>query len=124
MTDNIKRFHSNLYAVADLQRTAEFYKKIGFNVAEFEDVVRIKIDDFTLAFMNKSSMFIDKEVDEKTKSIELATYVEVNDVDVQYKSITSNGILSSSEPKSFPWGKREFTVNDPDGYKIVFYSAI
>jgi uncharacterized glyoxalase superfamily protein PhnB len=52
------------------------------------------------------------------------TYIETNNVDEQFKLIINNGIKTSGEPKDWPWGKREFAVKDPDGYKIVFYSSI
>jgi len=120
----IKRLHSNLYFVKDLKQTADFYKKIGFDVMESGDAVRIKPGDFTLAFMDESKVQIDKEAGINPKGVGIFTYVEVDDVDEQYKLITGNGIDPSSEPTSWPWGKREFAVKDPDGYKIVFYSPI
>jgi catechol 2,3-dioxygenase-like lactoylglutathione lyase family enzyme len=120
----IKRLHSNLFFVKDIKRTAEFYKKLGFEVSESEDAARIKIGDFTLAFMDESKVQIDKEAGMEPKGIGIFTYVETDDVDGQFKFIKENGITPSSEPKDWPWGKREFAVKDPDGYKIIFYSSI
>ena len=120
----IKRLHSNLYFVKDLKQTADFYKKLGFDVMESGDAVRIKIGDFTLAFMDESKVQIDKEAGINPKGVGIFTYVEVDDVDEQYALIKENGITPSSEPTSWPWGKREFAVKDPDGYKIIFYSPI
>jgi len=120
----IKRLHSNLFFVKDIKRTAEFYKKLGFEVSESEDAARIKIGDFTLAFMDESKVQIDKEAGMEPKGIGIFTYVETDDVDGQFKLIKENGITPSSEPKDWPWGKREFAVKDPDGYKIIFYSSI
>ncbi|MDD5099017.1 MAG: VOC family protein [Candidatus Colwellbacteria bacterium] len=120
----IKRLHSNLYFVKDIKNTAEFYRKLGFDVAESEDAVRIKPGDFTLVFMDESKVQIDKEAGVNPKGIGIFTYVEVDDVDEQFSSIKESGIVPSSEPKDWPWGKREFAVKDPDGYKIIFYSSI
>jgi catechol 2,3-dioxygenase-like lactoylglutathione lyase family enzyme len=120
----IKRLHSNLYFVKDLKQTADFYKKLGFDVMESEDAVRIKPGDFTPAFMDESKVQIDKEAGINPKGVGIFTYVEVDDVDEQYALIKENGITPSSEPTSWPWGKREFAVKDPDGYKIIFYSPI
>jgi len=120
----IKRLHSNLFFVKDIKKTAEFYKKLGFEVSESEDAARIKIGDFTLAFMDESKVQIDKEAGMEPKGIGIFTYVETDDVDGQFKLIKENGITPSSEPKDWPWGKREFAVKDPDGYKIIFYSSI
>lgn len=120
----IKRVHSNLYFVRNLGATAEFYKNLGFEVATSEDAVRIKLNDFTLAFMDESQVEITSEAGATPKGLGAFTYIETNNVDEQFRLITNNGIKASSEPKDWPWGKREFAVKDPDGYKIVFYSPI
>ncbi|MCL2869301.1 hypothetical protein FWF48_00610 [Candidatus Saccharibacteria bacterium] len=93
--NNIKRIHSNLYFVSDLERTANFYVKLGFDTARSDDAVRIKLGDFTLVFMDETKVQIDKEVGKP-----------------------------SSEPTTFPWGKREFAVKDLDGFKIIFYQGL
>lgn len=31
------------------------------------------------------------------------------------------GMKPSSEPRDWPWGRREFVLRDPDGYKLVFF---
>ena len=120
----IKRLHSNLFFVKDIKQTAEFYKKLGFDVSGSEDAARIKIGDFTLAFMDESKVKIDKEVGMEPKGLGVFTYVETDNVDKQFGFIKENGITPSSEPKDWPWGKREFAVKDPDGYKIIFYSPL
>lgn len=118
----IKRFHSNLLLVRNLVETIEFYRKLGFEVAEAKDVARIKLGDFTLAFMDESKTIISKEAGQKPKGLGIFIYVEVDDVDDQYRLVKERGINPVSEPKDWPWGKREFAVKDPDGYKIIFYS--
>lgn len=120
----IKRIHSNLYFVKNLENTAKFYENLGFEVSKFEDAVRIKLEDFTLAFMDESKVLISKEAGLEPKGLGVFTYVEVDDVDARFEEIKTNGITPSGEPKDWPWGKREFAVKDPDGYKIVFYSPI
>lgn len=123
-SSNIKRLHSNLYFVSDLSATTKFYKDLGFEVLESDDSIRIKPGDFTLTFMDELKVQIDKEARATPKGIGVFTYVEVNDVDAQFNEIKSKSIEPSSEPKTYPWGKREFAVKDPDGYKIVFYTTI
>jgi len=120
----MKRIHSNLYFVKDVGRTGDFYEKLGFEVARSDDGARIKIGDFTLTFMDEAKVQIDKEVGMKPKGLGIFTYVEVENVDEQFKRVVDNEIKPSSEPTSFPWGKREFAVKDPDGFKIVFYQGL
>lgn len=120
--NNIKRVHSNLYLVRDIDATIEFYKKLGFDVSEADGTARVKLNDFTLAFMEDGSNQNDR-TNSLSKGVGVCTYIETEDVDTQYQFIVGNSVTSLSKPESQPWGKREFTVSDVDGYKIVFYSA-
>lgn len=118
----IKRIHSNLFYASDLQQTAKFYKLLGLPVQESEDGVRVKIDDFTLAFLDENKTPIKNESGVKPKGTGIYTYVEVDDVDKYFEEIKKSGVEPRTEPKTWSWGKREFVVKDPDGYKFVFYS--
>ncbi len=120
----IKRIHSTLFYANDLNETADFYKQIGFNVERSDDGVRIKFDNFRLAFIDENKTPIQNESGLKPKGLGIFTYVEVENVDDYYKSLLEKGIETSSEPNDWPWGKREFVVKDPDGYKLVFFQNI
>jgi len=120
----IKRLHSTLFYASDLKATADFYRKLGFDVQESPDGTRIKMGDFTLAFIDESATQIKNESGMKPKGLGIYTYVEVDDADVHFAFVKENGIVPRTEPKTWPWGKREFVVKDPDGYKIVFYSPV
>lgn len=122
--NNIKNIHSNLYFVTDVIKTAEFYKNLGFDINLSNNTARIVMNDFTLAFINETAAEITDEVGSKPKGTGIYTYVETNDVDKQYRYIVENGLEPSSEPNDWSWGKREFAIKDPDGYKIIFYSKI
>ena len=120
----IKRLHSTLFYASDLKATADFYHKLGFDVQESADGARIKMGDFTLAFIDEKTTPIQNESGRTPKGLGIYTYVEVDDADQYFELVKKNGIASRTEPKTWPWGKREFVVKDPDGYKIVFYSAV
>ena len=120
----IKRLHSTLFYVADLARTADFYEKLGFPVQRFEEALRVKIGDFTLAFLDENKTPIKNESGAQPKGLGIYTDVEVDDVDAYFKSLQEKGIRTSTEPRDWPWGKREFVVRDPDRYKLVFYSPL
>ena len=120
----IKRFHSALFYASDLARTVAFYEKLGFTVTNIEGTVRIKLGDFTLAFVDERKTLVKKESGAGPKGLGIFTYVEVENVDAYFATLKSKGIRTSSEPRTWPWGKREFVVKDPDGYKLVFYSQV
>ena len=120
----IKRLHSMLFYASDLKATTSFYRKLGFDVQESEDGMRVKMGDFTLAFIDENVTPIKNESGMKPKGIGIYAYVEVDDADAHFALVKENGITPRTEPKTWPWGKREFVVKDPDGYKIVFYSTV
>jgi len=78
--------------------------------------------DVTLAFIDENATPIKNESGMKPKGLGIYAYVEVDDADRHYAFVKGNGIEPRTEPKTWPWGKREFVVKDPDGYKIVFYA--
>ena len=119
----IKRLHSVLLYASDLDKTAEFYEKLGFPVQKSEDAVRIKMGDFTWSFIDENKTEIKNETGLTPKGLGIYLYAEVDDVDEQYQLVKSKDV-HSTEPKTWPWGKREVVVKDPDGYKIVFYSPV
>ena len=120
----IKRFHSDLFFVSNLEQTAQFYEQLGFDVQRLGDQLKIKLVDFTLVLIDENKTPIQNESGMQPKGLGVYTYIEVGDVDKYFEIIKSNGIFPRTEPKTWPWGKREFVVKDPDGYKLVFYSPI
>jgi len=120
----IKRFHSNLFYASDLEKTAEFYKQLGFDAQRVGDATRIKLGDFTLAFIDENKTPIQNESGKNPKGLGVYTYIEVEDVDKYFAWLKENGVVPRTEPKTWPWGKREFVVKDPDGYKLIFYTPI
>ena len=120
----IQRLHSLLFYASDLKKTAEFYRGAGFDVKETDDGVRIKMGDFTLAFIDERKTPIQNESGKTPKGLGIYIYVQVDDADAHYKFVKESGIIPRTEPRTWEWGKREFVVKDPDGYKIVFYSPV
>jgi uncharacterized glyoxalase superfamily protein PhnB len=120
----IKRIHSNLFYVNNLDETLNFYKQLGFDIQKSDDGVRIKLGDFTMAFIDEHKTPIQNESGLKPKGVGIYTYIEVEDVDKYFDLIKKNGVSPRTEPKAWPWGKREFVIKDPDGYKLVFYSPV
>ena len=120
----IKRLHSTLFYASDLTKTSNFYEALGFDVMRSSDGTRIKLGDYTLAFIDEQKTPIQNESGATPKGLGVFSYVEVENVDVYFESLKAKDIETASEPKTWSWGKREFVVKDPDGYKIVFYSSV
>ena len=119
----IRRIHSTLFFCKDIDKTAEFYENLGFNIKKDVDAVRIIFGDYRLAFMDESKTTIKDDPGAK-KGVGMFMYFEVENVDSFYQKLKEKNITTSSEPTSWPWGKREFAIKDPDGYKLIFFSNI
>ena len=56
------------------------------------------------------------------KGFELS--IEVDDVNAYYRFVQEKGIAILGEIADKPWGQRAFSVNDPNGIKIIFYTDL
>lgn len=119
----IDKIHSTLFLCKDLDQTAKFYKLLGFVVEMTDETMRIKFGDFRLSFMSENVAMI-KDDPVAKKGVGMYMYFEVDNVDAFYQVLKGKNITTSSEPRSWPWGKREFAVKDPDGFRLIFFSNI
>lgn len=51
-------------------------------------------------------------------------YVEVEDVDAFHARVQSAGLEPATDPTTQFYGIRDFGVDDPDGYGLVFYTPV
>jgi catechol 2,3-dioxygenase-like lactoylglutathione lyase family enzyme len=114
----------------DMEATISFYKSLGFELASNDgSVAEIKLGDMTLQFVAQETA---RDQDEsfqqdafgEPKGTGVYINIEVNDIDDYYSRLKADGIKTSTEPRDWPWGQREFVVRDPDRYKLVFYQKI
>jgi len=121
-----KEINALVMYVLDTAKSVAFYERLGFEVVRNEKghgTVRLK--EFELSFHDQQEEdkpeFRDDALAEP-KGTGLYIYAEVGDVDAYFKTLMEKGVKTSSEPKDWPWGAREFALRDPDGYKLVFYT--
>lgn len=119
----LQRIHSTLFLCRNIQKTVRFYEKIGFDIELSGDTARILFGDYRLAFMEEGKVTIKDDPIAK-KGIGMYLYFEVEDVDLFFQGLKEKGIITSSEPTTWSWGKREFAVKDPDGYRLIFFTNV
>jgi len=117
----IKRIHSTLLLCSDISQTTQFYQRIGFSLEKSDQTVRIHFGDYRLTFTDEHTSALQDSLKDK-KGIGMFLFFEVENVDSFYQELQEKGVPVSSEPEGRPGGKRRFTVHDPDGYKLVFYT--
>jgi catechol 2,3-dioxygenase-like lactoylglutathione lyase family enzyme len=111
--------------VTDLDQTTAFYEKLGFRFdTKTDDHVKAYINWFWIEFIlgsQEQKTGFQKEAQSQNKGAGEFLCLSVDDVDEAYKELVAQGLKPSGEPKSWPWGRREFVIRDPDGYKLVLF---
>ena len=106
--------------------STKFYKKLGFDVISADDehsVVSLSGFKITLVNMRDEDKF-SKDSMSSYKGKGMYIYIRVSDVDSKYKELVGMGFKPATQPKDWNWGKREFILKDPDGYKLCFWQPI
>jgi uncharacterized glyoxalase superfamily protein PhnB len=114
--------------VNDLQRSLAFYRDaLGFHVKdrwEQGGVLRgVELVAGSVSFFISQDDW--KKGRDRVKGEGFRMHCETaQDVDQLAAGIKARGGSLIEEPKSQPWGTRDFAVADPDGFKITFSSGM
>jgi catechol 2,3-dioxygenase-like lactoylglutathione lyase family enzyme len=109
--------------VKSLNKTATFYEALGFEIRKRET-------NHITAYSNWFWIdFLAIGKDERTKTSEPAAgkgagvliYLSVDDVNAIHQYLVSKKIRPLTKPQDQPWGNREFSLRDPDGYNLVIF---
>jgi len=65
-----------------------------------------------------------KEFETNRPGVGVVTYLMVPDVDKFHAGLVKKGVKDLAPPRSQFYGIRDFGVQDPDGYRLLFYSPI
>lgn len=125
----LKSLSSILLYVSDPEISRKFYQELGFLESKSKgDVQEVRLNWFKIQFVDQSSAKNNpefaKEAFTEPKGSGLYIYISVDNIDEYYQQLKSKNIETSSEPRDWPWGNREFVLRDPDGYKLAFYQPI
>jgi uncharacterized glyoxalase superfamily protein PhnB len=116
---------SPLLAVRDMKKTLDFYtKSLGFTLKmafptpdnpEYADIVK---DGMVMMFIPAKN----HGINEKEKlGVGVYLYLQIDgDIDKYYNELKQKGVKIAVDIKDEPFGVRDFTVEDPDGYKLTF----
>lgn len=118
------KLNSLLLYVSDLNKSADFYQKLGFKVKNHDYFVDAKLNDFVITLVDEKKAHFKHSSGLKNKGAGVYIYLEVENIDVLFKNLKSKGFTPSSEPRNWPWGNREFALRDPDRYVLIFSQKI
>jgi catechol 2,3-dioxygenase-like lactoylglutathione lyase family enzyme len=112
-TGMIRHISAVTFAVNDMARSIEFYRKLGFE----------------LLYGGERATFSSLKVGEAFVNLTESTGYEhrwwgrvifrVDQVDAHYRALKEQGLLLES-PRDAPWGERFFHLIDPDGHELSF----
>ena len=112
-------------AVRDMKKTIDFYKNsLGFGIgmlfpdADNPEYADLSKDGMILMFIPAANLGIGN--DEKLGT-GVNLYLEIDgDIDEYYAELKEKGVEIAVDIKDEPFGIRDFTIKDIDGYQLTF----
>jgi len=112
-------------AIRDMKETIEFYKNsLGFKMelvfpdADNPEYADLSKDGMCLMFIPAENAGIGSE---EKLGVGVNLYMQIDgDIDEYYDELKKRGVKIAVEIKDEPYGIRDFTVEDINGYKLTF----
>lgn len=122
----IKSVAGVIQIVKDLEKSTTFYKALGFEFRKYiPDVSATAYLNWFWIELLLEDKIVTQEFKEDIKVTQKGAgqyiHISVEDVDDYYKNLLEKGLKPLSKPQDYPWGSREFVIQDPDRYRIVFF---
>ncbi|HEU0114351.1 MAG TPA: VOC family protein [Thermomicrobiales bacterium] len=100
--------------VRDAARSRAFYERLGF-------AVRDDRGDFVILAWDDCELFLDQRPDVTPPTSPVANVrVMTPDVDAMWRRALANGARIVAPIANRPYGLRDFTIADPDGFGVRF----
>jgi uncharacterized glyoxalase superfamily protein PhnB len=112
-------------AVRDMKKTIDFYKNsLGFRIgmlfpdADNPEYADLSKDGMVLMFIPAANLGI---VNDEKLGAGVNLYMEIDgDIDEYYAELKEKGVEIAVDIKDEPFGIRDFTVKDINGYQLTF----
>jgi len=112
-------------AVRDMKNTIDFYKNsLGFRIgmlfpdADNPEYADLSKDGMVLMFIPAANLGI---VNDEKLGAGVNLYMEIDgDIDEYYAELKEKGVEIAVDIKDEPFGIRDFTVKDINGYQLTF----
>jgi len=115
---DLKSVSGLTFFVKDINKTAEFYKSLGFRLDKHEkDYLLVRLNWFSMDFVAEGA----NDGKAEPKGAGLCINISVGNVDEFYKKALAKGLKPANEPADYPGGFRNFVIHDPDGYNLVMF---
>jgi uncharacterized glyoxalase superfamily protein PhnB len=116
-------------AVRDMKKTIDFYtKSLGFRLGmtfpspENPEYADLSKDGMVLMFLPAANIGIGNQ---EILGVGVNLYMQIDgDIDEYYDKLKKQGVKIAVEIKDEPFGIRDFTVEDVDGYQLTFNQTL
>jgi len=123
MTTTIKPRVTSLapqFLVDDLERSIEYYKKLGFTFGELWNGFYVigYLDGLELHLKEAPKSQEERRYRRENEHLDAAAGVD--GIEAFFSQCVANGAIILKPLTPTPWGTKDFYVEDPDGYIICF----
>ena len=106
-----------MFVVKDVLRSVEHYRDVlgfhtEFTYGQPTFYAGVERDNVAIHFQAAS--------ESKRQPGHGGVNIFVTDVDALYHELKARGASTLNEPKDYPYGMRDFDINDPDGNQLCF----
>lgn len=119
--------HHTLLLVESPQISADFYQQIGFTLDYIGGPVAIlHRGGCEIHCLDKTAARPEFKVDANNEKKCGGTYLflKTDTIDEVYQKAVGQKLNVGQPPQDWPWGNREFSMTDPDGYSIVLFQKL
>jgi len=109
----IRHISAVTFAVRDMARSVEFYRKLGFELVYGGERAEFSSLKAGAAFVNLAAS---PGYEHRWWS---RAIFRVDDADAHHRELQAKGLTDES-PRDAPWGERFFHITDPDGHELSF----
>jgi catechol 2,3-dioxygenase-like lactoylglutathione lyase family enzyme len=113
----IQHISAVTFAIRDMARSIEFYRKLGFELLYGGDRAAFSSLKAGEAFVN---LLASPRYEHSWWG---RVIFRVDHVDALYRVLQAQGI-ELQPPQSAPWGERFFHITDPDGHELSFAALL
>jgi uncharacterized glyoxalase superfamily protein PhnB len=115
-------------AIRDMKQTIQFHRdSLGFKIgmafpnADNPEYADLSKDGMVLMFIPAENVGIGRE---EKLGVGVNIYMQVDgNIDKYYNELKAKGVKIVVDIKNEPYGIRDFTIEDIDGYKLTFNQA-
>ena len=110
---SVKHISAVTFAVRNMQRSVDFYRRLGFEIVSGGD-------GSSFTSLRSGEAIVNLSADPHYEGRWWGRVLfRVDDADVHFEALRSAG-LEPDTPRDASWGERFFHVTDPDGHELSF----